>query len=101
MLQVISVSGISNGLRGPGVPILKEDTHNPGAFGFDTWLSVTNFFDLDPVMSRKGEFEEFKETSEIIVDEALKFIGQQVAEKKAIFHGNLVWYAAQSMDGTG
>ena len=50
-----------NGLRGPGVPILKEDTHGPGGFGFDEWLSVTNFFDKDPVMSRKGKFEEFTE----------------------------------------
>ena len=80
-----------NGLRGPGVPILKEDTHNPGAFGFDTWLSVTNFFDLDPVMSRQGEFEEFEgDSSEIIVDEALKFIGQQVADKKPFF--TVIWY---------
>ena len=38
-----------NGLRGPGVPILKEDTHGPAGFGFDEWLSVTNFFDKDPV----------------------------------------------------
>jgi hypothetical protein len=32
-----------NALRGPGVPILKSDDHNPGEFGFQTWLSVTNF----------------------------------------------------------
>ncbi|MEM9018038.1 MAG: sulfatase-like hydrolase/transferase, partial [Verrucomicrobiota bacterium] len=25
-----------NGLRGPGVPVLAEDTHSPGAFGFET-----------------------------------------------------------------
>lgn len=64
-----------NALRGPGVPVLKDDTHNPGAFGFDEWLTVTNFFDMNPLMSRKGVFEEFKgDTSAIIVDEALKFI---------------------------
>ncbi len=80
-----------NGLRGPGVPILGHDTHNPGAFGFDTWLSVTNFFDLDPVMSRQGKFEEFKgDSSEIIVDEALKFIAKQVAAQKPFF--TVIWY---------
>jgi arylsulfatase A-like enzyme len=64
-----------NGLRGPGVPVLGDDTHSPGAFGFDQWLTVSNFFDMNPIMSRKGKFEEFKgDTSAIIVDEALKFI---------------------------
>ena len=48
-----------NGLRGPGVPILKNDTHGPGQFGFEKWLSVTNFFDINPTMSGDGNFEEF------------------------------------------
>ena len=62
-----------NGLRGPGAPIFKEDTHHPGAFGFDEWLSVTNFFDRNPIMSHKGKIEEYAgDSSEIIVDEALK-----------------------------
>ncbi|MEM1071115.1 MAG: sulfatase-like hydrolase/transferase, partial [Planctomycetota bacterium] len=46
-----------NALRGPGVPILASDDHNPGEFGFDTWISVTNFFDRDPLLSRQGKFE--------------------------------------------
>ena len=80
-----------NGLRGPGVPILKEDTHGPGGFGFDEWLSVTNFFDKDPVMSRKGTFEEFSgDSSEIIVAEALKFIGAQARAEKPSF--SVIWF---------
>lgn len=80
-----------NGMRGPGVPILAEDSHNPGTFGFDEWLSVTNFFDRDPIMSRKGEFIEFKgDSSEIIVDEALKFIGQQAQAEKPFL--TVIWY---------
>ena len=72
-----------NGLRGPGAPILKEDTHNPGVFGFDEWLSVSNFFDMNPIMSRKGVFEEFKgDSSAIIVSEALKFISASVKKSK-------------------
>ena len=49
-----------NGLRGPGAPIFKEDPLHPGVFGFDTWVSVSNFFDLHPVMSRNGKFEDFE-----------------------------------------
>lgn len=80
-----------NGLRGPGVPILADDTHNPGAFGFDEWLSVTNFFDRDPILSRRGEFIEFQgDSSEIVVDEALKFIGRQAAAAKPSF--TVIWY---------
>ena len=80
-----------NGLRGPGVPILREDTHGPGGFGFDQWLSVTNFFDKDPVMSRKGKFEEFTgDSSEVIVAEALNFIGTQAKAEKPSF--TVIWY---------
>jgi len=80
-----------NGLRGPGVPILGEDTHSPGAFGFDTWLSVTNFFDMNPILSRKGEFEEFTgDSSEISIAEALKFIGKQAKADKPSF--TVVWF---------
>ena len=47
-----------NGLRGPGAPIFKEDAHHPGHLGFDYWLSVTNFFDMNPILSRNGKWEE-------------------------------------------
>lgn len=80
-----------NGLRGPGVPILTEDSHGPAGFGFEEWLSVTNFFDKDPVMSRKGLFEEFQgDSSEIVVAEALKFVGAQARAKKPSF--TVIWY---------
>lgn len=82
-----------NGLRGPGVPILEKDTHHPGVFGFDIWLSVTNFFDRNPIMSRQGQFEEFEgDSSEIIVEEALKFIGQQATAKLPSF--TVIWHGS-------
>jgi len=82
-----------SGFRGPGVPILAEDPRNPGVFGFDEWLSVTNFFDRDPLMSRKGVFEEFKgDSSEIAVDEALKFIGAQNDAGNPSF--TMIWYGS-------
>lgn len=80
-----------NGIRGPGVPVLGGDTHRPEAFGFDTWLSITNFFDRDPILSRQGEFEEFQgDSSEIIVDEALEFISAQAKLEQPSF--TVIWY---------
>lgn len=80
-----------NGLRGPGVPVLASDDHRPGAFGFDTWLSVTNFFDRNPILSREGQFEDFQgDSCEIVIDEALQFIEQQVASDQPSF--SVVWF---------
>ena len=82
-----------DGLRGPGVPVLADDPHSPGAFGFDEWLTVTNFFDLNPLMGRKGKFEEFKgDSSEVIVDEALKFISNKKDKNKPSF--TVIWYGS-------
>jgi arylsulfatase A-like enzyme len=82
-----------NGLRGPGVPILENDKRNPGEFGFDEWLSVTNFFDIDPIMSRNGEFVEMKgESSHIIVNEALRFIENEKDNEKPLFV--VIWYGS-------
>lgn len=84
-----------NGLRGIGVPILENDTHSPGVFGFDTWLSVTNFFDMHPLMGRKGKFEQFKgDSSEIVVDEAIKFIKQNEKNKNSKPFFVVVWYGS-------
>jgi arylsulfatase A-like enzyme len=75
-----------NALRGPGVPIFRDDPNGPAAFGFDRWVSVTNFFDVDPLMSDQGEFKEFKGTSsEVIVSEALKFIRANVEAERSFF----------------
>jgi arylsulfatase A-like enzyme len=82
-----------NGFRGPGAPILGTDDHNPGEFGFDEWLSVTNFFDRDPILSRKGKWEEFKgDSSEIIVAEALKHLERNRGSGKPTF--TLIWYGS-------
>jgi len=71
------------GLRGPGVPVLRDDPHSPSAFGFDEWLSVTNFFDRNPLMSHNGTFQEFQgDSSAIIVDEAIKFIRTAIDSDK-------------------
>jgi arylsulfatase A-like enzyme len=82
-----------SGFRGRGVPILKNDTLGPGFFGFDQWLSVTNFFDRDPLMSRNGEFERFEgDSSEIVVAESLKFIRTHAAHKTPFLA--VIWYGS-------
>ncbi len=82
-----------NGYRGPGVPILDTDTHHPGHFGFTHWLSVTNFFDRDPWLSRMGRWESFRgDSSEIIVDQAIEFIKQQPTGGQPLFV--VIWYGS-------
>lgn len=80
-----------NALRGPGAPILASDRRNPGRFGFDHWVSTSNFFDVDPLLSRRGKFEQFKgDSSEIVVAEALQFVEQHHGGSKPIFA--VIWY---------
>lgn len=80
-----------NGLKGPGVPILADDLRNPGYFGFDEWISVTNFFDIDPLMSHKGEIEEYTgSSSDIIVRQALEFIANNKNNPFFV----VIWYGS-------
>lgn len=67
----------------PGRAILANDPLSPGKLGFDAWVSADNFFDLDPVLGRDGVAEKFPgDGSDIVTDEALKFIRQQTAAGK-------------------
>lgn len=80
-----------NGVGQMGVPMLKEDPFGPGKFGFENWLSMTNFYDLDPIMSRNGVFEEFVgDTSDIAVDEAIHYIRAQHEAGQPSF--TVIWY---------
>lgn len=80
-----------NGLRGPGAPILADDPRSPSAFGFDEWVSVTNFFDVDPLMSRAGKIEELQgDSSEITVAETVKFLKKHRNTSKPMFA--VAWY---------
>jgi len=80
-----------NGHRGPGAPIFAEDLRSPGKFGFDDWVSVSNFYDVNPLMSRAGKFEQFQgDSSEIAVAEAVKFLENHRAGGKPMFA--VIWY---------
>ena len=43
-----------NGVKGPGMPILPDDPNHPGHYGFDYWLSMTNFFPRSKNSNRPG-----------------------------------------------
>ncbi len=80
-----------NGMQGPGAPILASDARHPGVFGFEEWISVTNYFDRNPLLSREGEVVEFAgDSSEIIVSQALEFIRRQVGAELPSF--SVIWY---------
>ena len=80
-----------NGHRGPGAPIFAEDPRSPGKFGFDEWVSVSNFYDVNPLMSRAGKFEEFQgDSSEIAVSETVKFLDKHRSSGKPMFA--VIWY---------
>jgi arylsulfatase A-like enzyme len=82
-----------NAVNTPGHPMSADDPHNPGELGFDYWLSETNQFNLNPVLSRNGKSERLAgESSEVLVEEALKFIKQAHQEDKPTFM--MIWYAS-------
>ena len=82
-----------NGYRGPGAPILANDPRHPGRFGFDEWVSVSNFFDLDPLMSRAGKVEEAKgDSSEVAVANAIEFIDRNRGGDQPIFA--VIWFGS-------
>lgn len=84
-------NGDRNTKTPPGRAILADDPLSPGKMGFDTWVSADNFFDLDPVLGRQGVAEKFQgEGSDIVTDEALKFIRSQAAAKKPFL--TVVWF---------
>ena len=82
-----------NGFKGPGAPVLAGDPRSPGAFGFDTWVSATNFIDMNPRLGRQGVPEQFTgDSSEVIVAEALKFIEDRHRAGKPFFA--VVWFGS-------
>ena len=75
-------------------PVKEESPTNPGAMGFDTWVSHDNFFEMNPVLSRNGAtpVKIEGEGSEIIVDEALSFIRNSKENDQAFFA--VIWFGS-------
>jgi arylsulfatase A-like enzyme len=66
---------------------------NPGASGFDEWLSAENFFDNNPILSREGVAIQCKgESSAVTVEAALEFIRRRAKEKRPFLA--VVWFGS-------
>jgi len=75
-------------------PVKKTSPTCPGAMGFDEWLSHDNFFELNPVLSRNGGPPQkiMGESSEIVIDAAIEFIGKARRQGKPFF--TIVWFGS-------
>ena len=75
-------------------PVKKSSPTNPGAMGFQHWLSHDNFFEMDPVFSLNGAPPErfYGESSEIIVDEAIDYIKTQQQAGKPFL--TVIWFGS-------
>jgi arylsulfatase A-like enzyme len=82
-----------DGFRGPGAPVLAADPRSPAAFGFDEFVSATNFIDQDPWLGRDGVPEPFSgDSSEVIMTEAIRFLDRHRASGKPLFA--VVWFGS-------
>ena len=73
--------------------VQKGSPVNPGASGFDDWLSSPNYFDNDPILSREGiAVQTHGESSMVTVDAALDFIRNH-AESSQPFLA-VVWFGS-------
>lgn len=94
--QILSDAGYACGHFGKWHlgPVKATSPTNPGAMGFDQWLSHDNFFDLNPQFSRNGgPPEQFSgESSEIIVEEAIRFIAEAKKRDQPFFV--VVWFGS-------
>ena len=82
-----------NGVAGPGKIIPDTDPLAPRNCGFDESFSVSNYFETDWTFGRNGVAEKATgDGSEVIVGEALKFIGAAAEKKKPFFA--VVWFGS-------
>ncbi len=67
---------------------------NPGAMGFDQWVSHDNFFELNPPLSRNGGPPTIHqgEGSAVVIDETLRFIERARAQKEPFLA--VVWFGS-------
>lgn len=66
---------------------------NPGASGFDEWLSAPNFYDNDPILSREGKAVQLKgESSMIAADAAIEFMRKHAGGDKPFLA--VVWFGS-------
>jgi arylsulfatase A-like enzyme len=74
--------------------VKKESPVSPGGMGFHEWVSHDNFFELNPTLSRNGNAPQIfqGESSEILINEAIKFIDGAKQSEKPFF--TVVWFGS-------
>jgi arylsulfatase A-like enzyme len=81
-----------NGKSGPGKPVAKDDPLSPGAFGFQHWFSVSNFFESNWTFSRNGEPVATEgDGSDVIVAEALRWLDEGKDSSQKPFFA-VIWF---------
>lgn len=79
------------GVQGSAMPILPDDPNGPAHYGFDEWLSATNYIEMDPLMTHNGEIVYLEgESSVLMVEAGLKFI--EANQDKPTF--TVLWYGS-------
>ncbi|HKJ69595.1 MAG TPA: sulfatase-like hydrolase/transferase [bacterium] len=74
-------------------PARRGSPVNPGASGFDEWLSAPNFFDNDPILGREGIAEQMNgESSMVTVNAALHFIRDHAHDDSPFLA--VVWFGS-------
>ncbi|MBM4165112.1 MAG: N-acetylgalactosamine 6-sulfate sulfatase, partial [Lentisphaerae bacterium] len=83
-----------NAAKDRSKPIAKDDPLNPGVFGFETWFSAHNTFDLDSTFSRGGTAVATKgDGSDVIVAEALTWIDSLRSKGDGQPFFALIWFS--------
>lgn len=75
-------------------PVKADSPTNPGAMGFEEWVSHDNFFELNPPLSRNGGPPEVfpGESSEVVVAEAIRFIDRAKQSNRPFFV--VIWFGS-------
>jgi arylsulfatase A-like enzyme len=73
--------------------VRKGSPVNPGASGFDEWLSSPNFFDNNPILSRRGVAVQTQgESSMVTVDAAIEFMRKHAKTQRPFLA--VVWFGS-------
>lgn len=93
------------GVQGSAMPILPDDPNGPGHYGFDDYLSATNYIEMDPLMTRNGEIVYLEgESSVLMVEAGLEFIESKQDQPffAVLWYGSPHWpYRALEQDLAG
>lgn len=79
------------GVQGSAMPILLDDPNGPKHYGFDEYLSATNYIEMNPLMTHNDEIVYLEgESSVLMVEAGLRFI--EANKNKPTF--TVLWYGS-------